>query len=130
MLRGSRRRVVPLAGACALAVVLSGTPAPAAIDMYVGARTVVQNQPVSSCSLKAKTALNAVLQDAVEAGETNQWQAYGPPDSSGHASAGAAIHCYPLDNGYVVTFTCAVETPPNTGSASDLCAKLTTAFGS
>ncbi len=130
MVRGSRTCVVPLASACVLAVVLAGVPARAAIDMYIGARTVVPNQSVGACSLKAKNALNAVLQGAVEAGETNQWQAYGPPDSSGHSTAGAAIHCYPTDNGYVVTFTCAVETPPNPDSASALCAKLTTAFGS
>lgn len=123
-------RLTLLIAAFACALGASSAPAPAALDMYVGARTVVPNEPVADCSAKAKNALNAVLQNAFEAGEgTGQWLAYGPPDYSGHANATAAIHCYPVDNGYVVTFTCAVDVPPNPDSASALCAKLTAAFG-
>jgi hypothetical protein len=122
-------RCALFAAALALAFGMSGTPAPAALDMYVGARTVVQNEPIGDCSTKAKDALNAVLQNAFEAGEgTGQWLAYGPPDYSGHANATAAIHCYPVDNGYVATFTCAVDVPPNPDTASALCAKLAAAF--
>jgi hypothetical protein len=116
--------------AFAFAFGTSGAPAPAALDMYVGARTIVQNEPIGDCSTKAKNALNAVLQNAFEAGEgTGQWLAYGPPDYSGHANATAVIHCFPVDNGYVVTFTCAVDVPPNPDTASALCAKLVAAFG-
>lgn len=123
-------RVALFAGALAANVVLATAAAPAALDMFVGARNVVQNAPVSDCSAKAKTALNGVLHSAFEAGDgTNQWLGYGPADSSGHSSAAAAIHCYPVDHGYVVTFTCSVEVPPNADMASALCAKLTGAFG-
>lgn len=128
MLRISRR--VALFGvALAVNAVLASTPAFASFDMAVGSRTVVPNKPVSDCSAKAKTALNSVLQNAFEAGDgTGQWAAYGQLDSSGHASASAAIHCFPVDKGYVVTFTCAAEVPPNPLTANDLCAKLATEF--
>jgi hypothetical protein len=126
----SRYRVGLVAAAFALNLVLAVTPASAELNMVLGARAVVQNAPVSDCSAKAKTALNAVLQNAFEAGDgTGQWLAYGPLDSSGHSSATAAIHCYPVDTGYVATFTCAVQVPPNPDTATGLCTKLITAFG-
>jgi hypothetical protein len=126
----SRYRVALFSVALTLNCVLAGTSASAAFDMVVGSRSVVQNKPVSDCSTKAKSALNSVLQNAFEAGAgTGQWLAYGPQDSSGHSSASAAIHCFPVGNGYVVTFTCAAEVPPNPDTASGLCTKLTTAFG-
>jgi hypothetical protein len=127
--RTSNARVARFIVAFAFAFGASGTAAPAALDMYLGARTVVQNEPIGDCSTKAKNALNAVLQNAFEAGEgTGQWLAYGPPDYSGHANATAAIHCFPVDTGYVATFTCAVDVPPNPDTASALCAKLVAAF--
>ncbi|HTU81122.1 MAG TPA: hypothetical protein VMF61_03275 [Candidatus Acidoferrales bacterium] len=120
--------------AAALAIALvswfSAAPARADLSMVVGPKTVVPNEPVSACSAKAKSALNAVLQNAFEAGDgTNQWLAYGQLDSSGHSSETAAIHCYPLDTGYVVTFTCAAQVPPNPQTADTLCKKLVDAFG-
>ncbi len=112
------------------AFVLGSAPAPAALDMVVGARRVVQNEPVSTCSSKAKTALSAQLPTVFEAGDgTGQWLGYGTADSTGHSSAAAAIHCYPVGNGYVVTFTCAVDQPPNPEDASTLCGKLAGSFG-
>lgn len=130
MARTFRYRVALCAVAVALLFVMASAPATATLDMFVGARTVAQNEPASSCSEKAKNALNSVLQDAFEAGEgTGQWLAYGPRDASGHSSATAAIHCYPVDNGYVATFTCAVDVPPNPDTASTLCGKLSAAFG-
>lgn len=124
-------RSTVLAAACVLTLGATTLPAPAALDMAVGARKVVKNQPVSGCNAAAKTALDSVLQDASEigSGDTGEWRAYGPADSSGHSSAAAAVHCYPTDDGYVVTFTCAVQTPPSTDTASALCTKLATAFG-
>jgi hypothetical protein len=126
-----KKRAALLAIGCALAITAATLPARAALDLAVGARKVVKNQPVSSCNSSAKSALNSVLADAAEvgSGDTGEWRAYGAPDSSGHSSAAAAVHCYPLDDGYVVTFTCAVETPPNADAASALCTKLATAFG-
>lgn len=129
MVRTFNCRLALFVAAFVFAFATSGARAPAALDMYL-ARTVVQNEPIGDCSTKAKNALNSVLQNAFEAGEgTGQWLAYGPNDYSGHPNATAAIHCFPVGNGYVVTFTCAVDVPPNPDTASALCAKLTTAFG-
>ncbi len=124
-------RAAFLAAGCVVALGAATLPARAALDMAVGARKIVKSQPVSSCNAAAKSALNSVLQDASEVGtgDTGEWRAYAPADASGHSSAGAAVHCYPLDDGYVVTFTCAVQTPPSTDTASALCTKLATAFG-
>ena len=125
----SRFRLASFAVAFAASAATLTAHASAEIEMVVGPRTTVANEPVSDCSAKAKTALNAVLQNAFEAGDgTGQWLAYGPLDSSGHSSATAAIHCYPVESGYTVTFTCAVEVPPNPDTATALCNKLVAAF--
>jgi hypothetical protein len=98
--------------------------------MVDGTRSVVQNKPVSDCSAKAKAALNTVLQNAFEAGAgTGQWLARGSATSPASDTQAVAIHCFPVDNGYVVTITCAAEVPPNTITATDLCAKVSAAFG-
>lgn len=100
------------------------------LDTFVGPRVLVQNKPLVDCTANAKNALNSVLHNAFEAGDgTAQWLAYGPPDSSGHATAAAAIHCYTVGSGYSATFTCAAQVPPNPDTAPSLCSKLTTAFG-
>lgn len=124
-------RLVLLIAGFALVAQSTPTAAFAAIDMVIGARQVVKGEPVSACNTKARDALNALLVDASEvgSGDTGEWKAYSAPDASGHSSAAAAIHCYPLDEGYLVTFTCAVQVPPNTDSASTLCTKLAQAFG-
>lgn len=124
-------RIAVLATGFALAFASSGASAPASLDMSIGARKVVKGQPVSACNAAAKTALNSVLQNAAEvgSGDTGEWKALGASDSSGNSFAAAAVHCYPLDDGYLVTFTCAAQVPPNTDSASALCDKVTTAFG-
>jgi len=123
-------RIATFGAAFALSVAMAGKPASASIDMVDGARSVVQHKPLSDCNTKAKNALNTVLQGAFEAGTgTGQWMAFGPADSGGNSSAAAAIHCYPVNDGYVVTLTCAVDIPPNPESATALCGKLATAFG-
>jgi hypothetical protein len=124
------RRAALLAVVVAVMLGASTAPSRAAIDMAVGPRQVVKSGTVAECNTKAKSALNAVLQDAAEigTGDTGEWLAYGPADASGHSSSGAAVHCYPLDNGYFVTFTCAVQVAPNTDTASALCSKLAAAF--
>jgi hypothetical protein len=127
--RTFRHRVAALAVGLALAFGSAGTTASAALDMSVGARQVVKNQPLSACDAAAKSALNTVLQNASEIEDTSEWKAYGPPDSSGNSFAAAAVHCYPIGDGYLVTFTCAVQTPPNPDTASALCTKLAAAFG-
>jgi hypothetical protein len=126
------RRLAASFFGCTLAVALTAAAAPAALDMSVGAQRVVKGAAVSDCNAKAKQALSAVLQDPAEigSGDTGEWKATGAPDSSGNSFAAAAIHCYPLENNsYLVTFTCAAQTPPNADTASALCDKVTSAFG-
>lgn len=123
------RRFVTVSAAMLTCVALLTARAPAEILIAVGDSVTVANEPVSDCNAKAKTALDSVLQNAGDNG-AGVWLAYGPPDSSGHSSATAAIHCYPLDNGYNVSFTCAVEVPPNPDTATTLCTKLAAAFPS
>ena len=123
------RRLVTVSAAILTCVALLTARAPAEILIAVGDSVTVANEPVSECNAKAKTALDSVLQNAGDNG-AGVWLAYGPPDGSGHSSATAAIHCYPLDNGYNVSFTCAVEVPPNPDTATTLCTKLAAAFPS
>ena len=115
----------------AIAVGLAGRPAPAALDMVIGDKNVVKNEPLSSCNSKAQSALISVLGKAAEYGETGSWEGYGATDGSGNSFATAAIHCYPLDdvNGYLVTFTCAAQTPPADRKRKRDLHKLATAFG-
>ncbi len=114
--------------ALSASVALMSTPAFASFDMVVGARSVVQNQPISDCSTRAQNALQSVMNNAIKAGaDGTNWLAFAPNTNS--PSAAAVIQCYPLDNGYVVTFTCSAEVPPNTVTASGLCNALTNAFG-
>lgn len=130
MARTFHLRVALIAGCLVLAFEAAPAASLAALDMVIGARQVVKNEPVSACNTKARSALDAVLVDASEvgSGDTGEWKASSAPDSSGHSSAAAAIHCYPLDDGYVVTFTCAVQVPAYADSASSLCTKLAQAF--
>jgi hypothetical protein len=124
------RAAVVVAG-LALAVGLAGRPAAAALDMVIGDKTVVKNESLSSCNTKAQSALISVLGKAAEYGDTGSWEGYGATDSSGNSFAAAAIHCYPLDavSGYLVTFTCAAQSPPATETPSAICTKLAAAFG-
>ena len=125
-----RRAAAPIA-ACALVMGLTGAPAPAALDMALGSQRVVKGA-IGACNAKAKQALNSVLQNALEigTGDTGEWKAYAAPDSSGNSFAAAAIHCYPIDDAtYLVTFTCATQTPPSPDTASALCDKVSGAFG-
>jgi hypothetical protein len=129
--RISRCRVVLLAAGLIVAFGSLSARAPAALDMNVGVSKVVANQPVSACNGSAKTALNSVLQNAVQlGGDTGEWLAFAAPDSANGSTAAAAIHCYPLGGSYLVTFTCVAQVPPSPDSAAALCTKLTAAFDS
>ena len=130
-MRTHRFRLVAFAIGLGIALTISTAPAPAAVDMVAGPRHIVTGTGVADCNAKAKTALNAVLTNAFEAvAGTGEWIAYGVLNAIGKPEAAAAVHCYPLDNGYLVTFTCAVQLPTSTNlTANDLCTKLDTAFG-
>jgi hypothetical protein len=123
-------RVGAVALGFSLAMGVTGRPAQAALDVVVGARNVVQNEPVSSCDSKASRALISVLGRSAEIGDTHEWEATGAVDTAGNAFAAAAVHCYPLDGtGYVVTFTCAAQAPPAPETASVICGQLADHFG-
>ncbi|HEY2473367.1 MAG TPA: hypothetical protein VGI19_01065 [Candidatus Cybelea sp.] len=103
----------------------------AGLDMALGPQKVVKNQPLSACNQAAKSALDATLGGAQElGGDSGEWQAYNAGDTANGSTAAAAIHCYPAEGGYVVTFTCAAQVPPSTDTASALCTKLSAAFDS
>jgi hypothetical protein len=109
---------------------LAGSPAPAALDVVVGARNIVKDEPLSTCDSKASHALVSILGKSAEIGDTHEWEAAGAVDTAGNSFAAAAIHCYPLDGtGYVVTFTCAAQTPPAPETADVVCSQLADSFG-
>jgi len=115
--------------ALALSIAASAAPAPAAIDMAMGDKRTVPNAPLSDCNARAQAALTATLQRPDEIGDgTGEWRALTKVEAPATPPEAASIHCYPVDNGYLVTFECAVEIPPSTMSASDLCTKLMGAF--
>ncbi len=129
MIRLPRLSAGILIAALAIAVVAVQTPANAALDMVSGARGTAKVGTADDCSAKAKAALASVLQPPFEAGEgTGQWLGFGPADADGHSSASAAVHCFPVDKGYVVTLTCVIERPANAESATDLCGRVQKAF--
>ncbi|MBV8198498.1 MAG: hypothetical protein JO263_10210 [Candidatus Eremiobacteraeota bacterium] len=130
MRRNIQARVGRVAVAFFLTAVLLPAGSRAALEMVVGARQVVKNEPVSACNTKAHTALNGVFLNAAEvgSGDTGEWKAFGAVDPDGHSFSAGAIHCYPLDDGYVVTFTCAAQSPPSPDTAAALCTKLEAAF--
>ena len=110
------------------AVVLTAAPALATVDMYAGPPVTVPKAPVAECSTKAKAALDSALTGTVEIGSgTGMWVAKDAADPNTEASA--AVHCFPATDGYIVSFTCAVETRGGGQTAADLCAKIGKAFG-
>lgn len=130
MARTFYTRVAVLVALTALVFSAAGRPASAALDMVVGARNVVRDEPLSSCDTKASHALVSVLGTSAQIGNTHEWKATGAVDTAGSSFAAAAVHCYPLDGtGYVVTFTCAAQAPPAPEAASVICQQLASSFG-
>ncbi len=105
--------------ALASCVVLCSAAAPASIDMTTGIRYVVPNGSLADCSAKAKMALESYLQNATESSAgSGEWTATGPLGVTSAPTAAAAVHCSAVDKGYVVNFTCVVESgnPYNAGA--------------
>ncbi len=116
-----RRRFL-FAVALIVSALVCNAAAPAALEMATGIRYVIPNASPAVCGAKAKTALNAYLQNATESSQgSGEWTASGPIGSTGSPTAAATVHCYPVGKGYVVTFTCAVEVPGNPYAAAPLC---------
>jgi hypothetical protein len=126
----SRFSLPCFAAAVALNMVATSMPARAALEVVVGARSVVQNKPMSDCNDRAKSALDAVLRNSFEAGTgSGQWIGAERLSASSEPSAEAVIECHALGDGYAASFTCAAEVPPSPNTATTLCDKLTSAFG-
>jgi hypothetical protein len=116
------RRATLFALALLAGLIWSKAGAPAAVDMSVGIRYVSQDGAVSDCSSKARASLNAFLQEAAETSAgSGDWLAHSRNGPAGTPTATAAVRCYALSKGYVVTFTCAVQLPDNPYTADTLC---------
>jgi len=122
------RRIAVVTAGFALSMSATGLRAPAALDMALGGHKMVENQPVSACDAAAKAALTSAVGDATEIGSSSQWVGAAPATGPDGTVATAVIHCIAVGGGYLVTFTCATQVPPNPDSASALCAKLSAAF--
>jgi hypothetical protein len=110
------------AGAFIAAAGLCASAAPAAVEMSTGIRYVIPTGSADDCSAKAKTALNAYLQNATEqVTGSGEWIASGPQGVTGPSTASAVVRCFPVGKGYVVTFTCVVQIPGNPYPADALC---------
>ena len=106
----------------ALAILVTGALSPAAVDLSTGLRYAIPTGTMDECGAKAKAALDAYLQNANES-SPGEWIATGPVVQVGRpdTTAAATVHCYPNGKGYVVTFSCTVETPNNPYDANALC---------
>jgi hypothetical protein len=121
-LRSHRGRLFVFAAL--LGIVVSAAAAPAAVDMSTGIRYVVTDGTTDDCATKAVAALNAYLQNAqASPAGSLDFIATGPVGASGpeETTSAGTVHCYPLQKGYEVTFTCVVETPNSAYDASALC---------
>ncbi len=121
-------RVARFAAALTFCVLLGGAAADATLDTVIGQRILIPDKPTADCVARARAALTSVLQDANETDPgSGQW--VGVARSGGSIAAFALIECHSVDSGgYSASFTCSVETPTYTDTASGLCGKLSTAF--
>jgi hypothetical protein len=111
-------------GAAVLAVSVAAVAgkAPAALEMSTGIRHVSDAGSLTDCSAKAKTSLSAFLAGVTESpAGSGEWIAQAQNPRAGTPTAAAVVRCYALPKGYVVTFTCAVQTPDNPYDADALC---------
>lgn len=113
----------------AIGLVLTFAHAHAAVDLSTGIRHVVDSGTLDDCGAKAKDALGAYLGNVTEP-STGDYLATGPLVQVGQpdTTASGTVHCYAHNGGYVVTFTCFVETPNNPYSAGDLCTDIAHRF--
>ena len=120
-----RRRAQIFTAFLAAALLLTGSLAHAAVDLSTGLQHVEATGTLDDCSAKARTALGAYLQNVVSP-SPGEWLATGVTASGMQrdVTASGTIHCYAHGSGYVVSFTCAVETPNNPYDAASLCQDL------
>ena len=110
--------------AALLCMIFTSTPTRAAVDFSTGIRYVVETGGLSDCSAKAQKALAAYLLPPTENPPgSGDWLAFGPTTATAPQNywSSAAVRCGALDQGYVVTFTCSVQTPDSPFTANALC---------
>lgn len=116
------RRIAFVAVAATAALLWCSSGAPASVDISVGLRHVSPDGTLADCSDKAKASLDAFLQDATESSAgSGDWLAHSQNGIAGTPTATAAVRCYALPKGYVVTFTCVAQLPDNPYTADALC---------
>ncbi|MBV9718510.1 MAG: hypothetical protein JOZ77_04280 [Candidatus Eremiobacteraeota bacterium] len=119
---GNIRRGAIVAIGLLAALVWCGSEAPASVDIAAGIRHVSQEGTQTDCGAKARASLDAFLQDAQESSPgSGDWVAHSTNGIAGTPTATAAVRCYGLPTGYVVTFTCVVQLPDNPYTADALC---------
>ncbi|HZZ01089.1 MAG TPA: hypothetical protein VFE36_16120 [Candidatus Baltobacteraceae bacterium] len=124
---GKARITASVALAALLLAVVA--PARAGVQMSTGIRYVYEGGSVDQCSQKAKSALNAYLQNATEKSPgSGEWLAYGKPNGQGQNTSAAIVRCALAPKGYVVTFTCAVQQPGSPFEADPLCLNIAHSF--
>ncbi|HEY1428478.1 MAG TPA: hypothetical protein VGF18_02820, partial [Candidatus Tumulicola sp.] len=124
-----RFRLAAATAVATLALIASTANAPGAVVLSVGIRLVMPSGSVDTCSSKAKAALTSTLTTVGEtAPGVGIWFGYGALDSTSHAGSAAAIHCFPVDKGYEVTFTCTVDPGGSPYTADALCKMLDDKF--
>lgn len=127
MIARFRRPAVALFAAIAAMLACNST-APAAVQMSTGIRYVMPSGTTAECSTKAKSALSAFLENPTEQPPgSGDWKAEGPPGATAITASGV-VRCTALPKGYLVTFTCIVQSPENPYSADDLCLDVAHSF--
>jgi len=122
-------RVVLSAVAFCGGLLASIAPVKAAVDLSVGIRHVSDDGTLQDCSSKARASLNAFLQNASESVPgSGDWSAYSRNGPDGTPAAAAALRCYALPKGYVVTFTCVIQSPASPYTPDALCLNIAHKF--
>jgi hypothetical protein len=120
-----RRRYGLVSAFLITAVLASIAVAHAGVAMSTGIRYVYNGGGMDVCSTKAKAAMAAYLTNVTEkTAGSGEFEGYGKPDSNGQTTAAATVRCAPVGNGFVVTFTCAVQQPGSAFDADSLCLNI------
>jgi hypothetical protein len=121
-LKPNFRRSALVAVAFITGLIWCSSVAPASVDISAGIRHVSPDGTLGNCGSKAQSSLDAFLQGAAETNPgSGDWLAHSQNGIAGTPTAIAAVRCYALPKGYVVTFTCTVQLPDNPYTAVALC---------
>jgi hypothetical protein len=123
------RRIAVVAVALFSGVLWCSSGGLASVDISAGIRHVSPDGTLADCGEKAKASLDEFLQDATESSAgSGDWLAHSQNGIAGSPTATAAVRCYGLPKGYLVTFTCAVQLPDSPYTADALCLDIAHKF--